>query len=84
MINALFAFILEVTCVLHTSHATSKQEHKVDKQTNCKQVKKGKHASRQTNKKKACSQGTNVGLDLVSVDPLNWITDDTHSNKQSS
>jgi len=57
--------------MLHTSHATSKQEHKVDKQTHCKQVKKGKHASRQTNKKKVYSQGMNVGLDLVSVDPLN-------------
>ena len=43
-----------------------------------------KHAINQTNKEKMCPQGTNVGLDLVSVDPLDWNTDDTCANRQRS
>ena len=31
-----------------------------------------------------CHQGTNVGLDLMSVDPLDWSTDDICANKKSS
>ena len=31
-----------------------------------------------------CPQGTNVGLDLMSVDPLDWSTDDIYANKKSS
>ena len=27
-----------------------------------------------------CPKGTNVGLDLVPVEPLNWITDNMRAN----
>ena len=40
--------------------------------------------NKQTHKESMYSQGTNVGLDLVSVDPLNRIMDDMCDNKQSS
>ena len=31
-----------------------------------------------------CPQGKNVGLNVVSIDPLDWIMDDTCANKHGS
>ena len=43
-----------------------------------------KHAINETNKEKISPKGTNVGLDLVSIDMLDWITEDTRANKHDS
>ena len=43
-----------------------------------------KHVYKQASKEKECPQGTNVGLDIVSIDPLDWIMDDIHAIKHGS
>ena len=40
--------------------------------------------NKQAIKENMCPQGTNVGLDVVSIDPLDWIMDDPRANKHGS
>ena len=75
---------------------TSKGTKKGGKQTST-QAKERKHANKQASRENACEEankqaskekecplGTNVGLDIVSIDPLDWIMDDLRANKHGS
>ena len=80
-------------CFKHV-HATNKESSQQTSKEDNKEVKRAKrgkqnakHTKGQTNmlsNKKGCPKMTNLGLNQVSIVPLNWSTDDTCAIKQNS
>ena len=80
----------------HVDKQRNKERKQANKQTST-QAKERKHANKQASRENACEEankqaskekecplGTNVGLDIVSIDPLDWIMDDIHAIKHGS